>query len=270
MLSWRGGVLRPSFRIIFKHFSFCKIPWSVRNFYRLSHRVCHTQEPYAWVYEQLIFWVEVLTQFYLVNYILVLFPSNLTATFSSVTSNGNTWKDSLVFFFKLSPILGMICCSKKVQFTRQHPSLGSIMAGFIDIFEILIPMPKFGQELSIYICLSLVKMVDSMNPKWEGCIVINSLIFVVVSRNILYCLNLGKNFPWTKPRSNKKNDILYQKTTCNHIHRPNELWKNSPCFRLKKNVTNILTILSSSAQHFNGIRHIMPKLGSKMIRFGLR
>ena len=39
---------------------------------------------------------------------------------------------------------------------------------------------------------------------------------------------------------------------------------------LKKNTT-ILTTLSSSAQHFDGIRHIILKTGSKMmIRFGLQ
>ena len=30
----------------------------------------------------------------------------------------------------------------------------------------------------------------------------------------------------------KKNDRLYQRFTYNHIHWPNGLWKNSPCFRL--------------------------------------
>ena len=39
---------------------------------------------------------------------------------------------------------------------------------------------------------------------------------------------------------------------------------------IEKNTTNILTILSSSAQHFDGIRHIIPRTSSKMmIRFGL-
>ena len=32
--------------------------------------------------------------------------------------------------------------------------------------------------------------------------------------------------------SNKKNDRLYQKTTYNHIHQLNRLWKNSPCLGL--------------------------------------
>ena len=142
-------------------------------------------------------------------------------------------KDSLAclfcfcFFFKLSQILGIICCGKKLLFTRQSPSLGSIIAGFKDTFEILIAMPIFGQELSIYICPSPVKMVDFIHSKWEGCIFINSLIFVVVSRNILYRLNLGKNYPSTKVWSNKKNDRLYQKphttiftdpTSCGKTH----------------------------------------------------
>ena len=32
--------------------------------------------------------------------------------------------------------------------------------------------------------------------------------------------------------SNKKNDRLYQRSTYNHIHWSNELWKNWPCLRL--------------------------------------
>ena len=39
---------------------------------------------------------------------------------------------------------------------------------------------------------------------------------------------------------------------------------------LKKNATNISTILSSSTQHFDEIRHIILRTGSKMrIKFGL-
>ena len=38
---------------------------------------------------------------------------------------------------------------------------------------------------------------------------------------------------------------------------------------IEKNTTNILTTLSSSDQHFDRIKHIMIKTGSKMIRFGL-
>ena len=67
--------------------------------------------------------------------------------------------------FQIVPNLLMICCSKKVHFIRKHTSLGSIIGEFIDPFEILIPIPKFGQKLSIYICLSPVKMVDFMDPK---------------------------------------------------------------------------------------------------------
>ena len=39
---------------------------------------------------------------------------------------------------------------------------------------------------------------------------------------------------------------------------------------IEKNITNILTTLSLSAQHLEGIRHIMLRPGSKMmISFGL-
>ena len=76
----------------------------------------------------------------------------------------------------------------------QHPLLGSMTEGSTDTSEILIPMPRPGQEPSIHICLSPVKTADFMQPKGEGCIVKNSLIFVVVCKNILHCLNLGKNY----------------------------------------------------------------------------
>ena len=148
-----------------------------------------------------------------------------------MSSNENTWKDYLVGLFSLSPTLGVICVNRNVHLVRQHPSLGSMTKGPTDRSETLIPMPKPGQKPSIYICLSPVKTADIMHPKWEGFIVINWLIFVVVSKNILYCLNLGKNYLSTKPASNK-NDGIYQKTTYKHIHWPNRMWKNSPCFRV--------------------------------------
>ena len=133
-----------------------------------------------------------------------LSPSNLTTTFSSVSSNENTWKDFLVGLFNLFPALGIICVNKNVHLVMQHPSLGSMTERPTDTSEILMLMPRPGQEQSIYICLSPFKTADFMHPKWEGCIVINSLIFVVVCKSILYCLNLGKSYLWTRPVSNKK------------------------------------------------------------------
>ena len=47
----------------------------------------------------------------------------------------------------------------------QHLSLGLMTEGPIDKSEILMPIPKFEQELSIYILLSPAKMVDFMHPK---------------------------------------------------------------------------------------------------------
>ena len=91
----------------------------------------------------------------------------------------------------------------------QHSTLGSMAEGSTDISEILILMPRLGQEPSIYICLSPVKTADFMHPKQEGCIIINSFIFVVACKNILYCLNLGKNYLWTT--SNKKKMTRYYK-----------------------------------------------------------
>ena len=46
----------------------------------------------------------------------------------------------------------------------QHPSLGSMTEGPIDTSEILMPMPKFGQKLSIYIRLNPVKIDDLTHP----------------------------------------------------------------------------------------------------------
>ena len=42
----------------------------------------------------------------------------------------------------------------------QHPSLGSMTEGPIETPEILMPIPKFWQEVSIYIFLNPAKMVD--------------------------------------------------------------------------------------------------------------
>ena len=108
----------------------------------------------------------------------------------------------------------------------QHLSLGPMTEEPIDKPEILMPMPKPGEERSIYICLSHVKTADFMHPKWEGCIIINSLIFVVLCKNILYCLNLGKNYLWTRPASNKKSQarsknhtaIFIGQTGCGKTH----------------------------------------------------
>ena len=86
----------------------------------------------------------------------------------------------------------------------QHASLGSMTEGPTSKPEILIPIPRPGQEPFIYICLNPVKTVDFMHPKLEERIVINSLIFVVVCKNILNGLNLGENYLWTKSALNKK------------------------------------------------------------------
>ena len=164
----------------------------------------HTQKPYAWVYGQLIFWVEVLTQCYLVNCILTIFTFTPLCNFLFCVIK---WKHMKRFFggpFQLAPALGMICVNKNVHLVMQHLSLGSSTEGPTDTSKILIPMSRLWQEPPIYICLSPVKEASFMHPKWEGCIVINSLIFVVVCRNILYCINLGKNYLWTKPAPNKK------------------------------------------------------------------
>ena len=59
----------------------------------------------------------------------------------------------------------MICVNKNVHLVMQHPSLGSMTEGSTHKPAILIPMPKLGQEPSIYICLSPAKMVDFMHPK---------------------------------------------------------------------------------------------------------
>ena len=47
----------------------------------------------------------------------------------------------------------------------QHSSLGSMTEGLTDTSEILIPMPRPGQEPSVYVCLSPVKTADFVHPK---------------------------------------------------------------------------------------------------------
>ena len=68
-------------------------------------------------------------------------------------------------FFNLLPALGMICVYKNMHITTQHPSLGSMNEGPIDTSEVLIPILKFEQELSIHICFNLVKIDDLTHPK---------------------------------------------------------------------------------------------------------
>ena len=70
----------------------------------------------------------------------------------------------------------------------QHPSLGSMTEGPIDTSEILMPIPGPGQELSIYVCFSRVKIDDLTHSKGEKCIVINLLIFV--DRSIFILLKI--------------------------------------------------------------------------------
>ena len=48
---------------------------------------------------------------------------------------------------------------------KEHPSLGSMTEGPIDTSETLMPIPKFGQGLFIYIFLSPAEMIDFMHPK---------------------------------------------------------------------------------------------------------
>ena len=126
------------------------------------------------------------------------------------------WKHMKRFLggsFQLVPSPGMICVNKNVHLVMQNPLLGSMTAGQTNTSETLILMPRRGQEPSIYICLSPFKTADFMHPKWKRCIVINSLIFMVACKNTLYCLNLGKNYLWTKPASIKKRMTGYIKQT---------------------------------------------------------
>ena len=66
--------------------------------------------------------------------------------------------------------------------------LGSMTAGPTDKPEILISMPRPGQEPSIYIFLSPVETADFMHLKWEGCNSINSLILWLLART--FCIAL--------------------------------------------------------------------------------
>ena len=151
-----------------------------------------------------------------------------------MSSNENTWKDYLVSLLNLSPALGKICINKNVHLIMQHPSLGSMTEGPTDTSEILIPMPRPGQELSIYICLNPVKTAGFMHPKWEGCIVINSPIFVVVCKEHFVLpkfrqkLSMDKNQHQIK----KKNNRVHQRTSHKHMHWSSRVHHNTSCFRI--------------------------------------
>ena len=73
--------------------------------------------------------------------------------------------DFLVGLFNFSPALGIICVNKNVHLVMQHPSLGPMTEGSTGTSEILISMPRPGQEPSIYICLSPVTTAGFMHPK---------------------------------------------------------------------------------------------------------
>ena len=55
--------------------------------------------------------------------------------------------------------------NKNVHLVVQHPSLGSMTEGPINTSEILISIPRFGQELSICICFNRVEIDDLTHPK---------------------------------------------------------------------------------------------------------
>ena len=153
----------------------------------------------------------------------------------------------------------------------QHTLLGSMTKRTTNKPEILIPIPRPGQEPSIYICLSPAKAADFMHPKWERCITINSLIFVVVCRNILYCLNLGKNYLWTKPTLNK-NDRLYKKAPYGYINCSNRVRQTQLVLELiEKEYNKHFDYIVISVQHSEKvIQPIMLRSGSKtIIKFGL-
>ena len=67
--------------------------------------------------------------------------------------------------FNLPLALGMIYVNKNVHLIMQHPPLGSMTESTTNTPEILIPMTRHGQELSIYISLSSIKTADFMHPK---------------------------------------------------------------------------------------------------------
>ena len=124
-------------------------------------------------------------------------PSNFTSTFSSVSSNKKTWKDFWVGLFNLSLALGMKCVNKNVHLVMQHPSLGQWLKDLPTHLRSWYQCPGLGRN-RLYTYVSAFLKHGFMHPKWEGCIVINSLMFVVVCKNVLYCLNLVKEYLWTK------------------------------------------------------------------------
>ena len=196
--------------------------------------MCHTQKSYAWIHVQLISWVEVLTQCYLINYTLNLFTLKPHPNFFFCAIKRNTWKDSLVGLFNLSPALGMICVNKNVHLLMQHPSLRSIIEGPTDTSEILILMPRPGQELFIYICLNPVKTADFMHPKWEGnfgCI--KSSNFVVVCKKHFVLPKFRQKLSMDKNQHQIKKE--WPGTWKNHTQAYSsvkQMRQNGSCFRI--------------------------------------
>ena len=113
------GVRHP-FGVILEYFLFCKAPWSLTLDLAHTKTLCFGQ----WTANFLgrVTYTMLSRKLHLHPFS----PSNLTATFSSVSSNENTWKDSLVGLSNLSLVLGMICANKNVHRVMQHPSLGSM------------------------------------------------------------------------------------------------------------------------------------------------
>ena len=112
-----------------------------------------------------------------------------------------------------------------------------------------------------------------MHPKQEGCIVISSLIFVVVCKNILYCLNLGKNYLWTKQASNKERiarhikkshtSIFIGQTSCGKTHLVLELIEKE-CNKY----FDYIVIICSTLGENNKAYHAKFRIKT-MMKFGL-
>ena len=99
-----------------------------------SHWMCYAQKAYASIYGQLIARVEILTQCYLIDCVLVLFVFKPHRNLFFCAIKWKNVKGSLVGFSNLSPVLGKICCNKNVHLVRQHPSLGPSFVCKLDHF----------------------------------------------------------------------------------------------------------------------------------------
>ena len=91
--------------------------------------------------------------------------------------------------------------ARNIQFlvnAQKHPPKKEIILSPVKYFASGIHQNYGYERFTQSIKSSLMDVYDRFSSQ--------SFELLVVSRNILYCLNLGKNYLWIKPAPNKKKD----------------------------------------------------------------